>query len=106
MLSNRYIIFKITLYSNNAESIIVYTDSDFETSFIDKLLLFKDSLYKRLDTVLFITIYSIVDEKIVDKQIYLSIYIVDTEVILETRLYVIKDIKADVILDSNVLELS
>ena len=56
--------------------------------------------------MLSIIVRDIVDKKIVDKRIYLSIYIVDAnKVILETRFYVTKDIKTDVILDNNVLEL-
>jgi len=70
--------------------------------------LLKDiNLYKRLKTILSIIVRDIVNEKIVDKRIYLSIYIVNiNEVVLEARLYVIKSIKASVILDNDILELS
>jgi len=67
----------------------------------------KDNLYKRLDIVLSIIVQDIVNKKIVDKQIYLSIYVIDANnVILEARLYIIKSIKIDIILDNNVLDIS
>jgi hypothetical protein len=67
----------------------------------------KDNLYKRLDIVLPIIVQDIVNEKIVDKQIHLFIYIIDiNKVVLEARSYVTKDIKASIILDNNVLEIS
>ncbi len=56
--------------------------------------------------MLSIIVQDIVGEKIVNKRIHLSIYIIDiNEIVLEARLYVIKDIKADVILGNDVLEL-
>jgi len=70
------------------------------------------NLYKRLNIVSLVIVQDIVDKKIVDKkivdkQIYLSIYIIDAnKVIFEARFYVTKDIKTDVILNNNILELS
>jgi len=56
---------------------------------------------------LLVIVQDIVDKKIIDKQMHLSIYIIDAnKVVLEARLYVTKDIKAGVILDNNILELS
>ena len=50
---------------------------------------------------------NIVNKKIIDKRMHLFIYIVnDDKIILNARLYVIKDIKIDVILENDVLELS
>ncbi len=67
----------------------------------------KDNLYNRLNIVSLITIRNIVNKKIVDKRIHLSIYIIDVnEVILKARLYVTKDIKVEIILDNDVLEVS
>jgi sucrose-6-phosphate hydrolase SacC (GH32 family) len=67
--------------------------------------LLKDNLYNYLDIISLVTIEDIVDEKIVDKRIYLSIYIIEiNKVILEARLYITKDIKVEIILDNNVLE--
>jgi len=69
--------------------------------------LLKDNLYNRLNIVSLITIRNIVNKKIVDKRIHLSIYIIDVnEVILKARLYVTKDIKVEIILDNDVLEVS
>jgi len=107
LLSNRYAIFKTKLFDNN-NVVIVCANSNFKTSFINKLLLLKDvNLYKRLNTILLVIVQDIVDKKIIDKQMHLSIYIIDAnKVVLEARLYVTKDIKAGVILDNNILELS
>jgi len=67
--------------------------------------LLKDNLYNYLDIISLVTIEDIVDEKIVDKRMYLSIYIIEiNKVILEARLYITKDIKVEIILDNNVLE--
>jgi len=107
LLPNKYTIFKAKLFDNN-DIVIVCVDSNLETSFINELLLSKDTnLYKRLETILSIIVRDIVDKKIVDKQMHLSIYIIDAnKVVLEARFYVTKDIKADIILGNNVLELS
>ncbi len=65
----------------------------------------KDNLYNYLDIISLVTIEDIHDEKIVDKRMYLSIYIIEiNKVILEARLYITKDIKVEIILDNNVLE--
>ncbi len=105
LLSNKYIIFKTKLF-DNSNTIIVCIDNNFETSFINKLLLFKNNLFKKLDIVLFVTIQNIIDKKIVDKYIYLSIYIIDAnKVVLEVCFYIIKEIKSDIILKNNILEL-
>jgi len=67
----------------------------------------KDNLYKRLDIVLLVIVRDFVDKKIVDKQIYLSIYIINVnKVVLEARSYITKDIKIDIILDNNILEIT
>jgi len=67
----------------------------------------KDNLYKRLDIVLSIIVRDIIDKKIVNKQMHLSIYIIDAnDVILKARLYITNNIKIDIILDNNVLDMS
>jgi hypothetical protein len=67
----------------------------------------KDNLYKHLDIVLLIIVQDIVNKKIVDKKMHLSIYIIDVnKVVLEVRSYITKDIKASIILDNNILEVS
>jgi len=54
-----------------------------------------------------IIVQDIVNKKIVDKRIYLLIYIVDiNKIIFEARLYITKNIKIEVVLDNNVLEVS
>ncbi len=109
MLSNRYAILKEKLFqdNNNLEQIVVCANTRLDPSFIDKFLLSKNNLYRRLNIVLSIIVQDIVNKKIVDKQIYLSIYIIDANnVILEARLYIIKNIKIDIILDNNVLRMS
>ncbi len=108
-MSNKYAIFKKKLFqdNNNQEQIVVCTNTKLGTSFINKFLLFKDNLYKRLDIVLLVIVQDIVDKKIVDKQMYLSIYVVEVDkIILEACFYIIKDIKVDITLDNNVLEMS
>ena len=45
------------------------------------------------------------DEKIIDKCMYLIIYLIDFNITLQTRPYVIKSIKFDLILGNDVLEL-
>ena len=86
--------------------IIVYANINSNTSFINELLLLKDNLYKCLDTISFVVVQNIVNKRIVDKQMHLSIYIIDVnEVILKARLYVIKDIKVVIIL-VNILKVS
>jgi len=70
--------------------------------------LLKDvNLYIRLNIVSPIIVQDIINEKIVNKCIYLSIYVIDVnEIIFETRLYVTKSIKVKIILNNNVLEVS
>jgi len=70
--------------------------------------LLKDAnLYERFKTILFVIVRDIVNEKIINKCIYLFIYIVDiNEVVLETCLYITKSIKANIILHNDILELS
>jgi len=70
-------------------------------------LLENTNLYERLETILLVIVRNIVNEKIVDKRMHLSIYIIDIdEVVLQARSYVTKSIKVDIILDNDVLELS
>jgi len=70
-------------------------------------LLEDTNLYKYLETILSIIVRDIVDEKIVNKRMHLSIYVIDIDkVVFQARSYVIKSIKADVILGNDVLELS
>lgn len=87
--------------------IIVYANINSNTSFINELLLLKDNLYKCLDIISFVVVQNIVNKRIVNKQMHLSIYIIDVnEVILKARLYVIKDIKVVIILVNNILKVS
>ena len=65
------------------------------------------NLYIRLNIVSPIIVQDIINEKIVNKCIYLSIYVIDVnEIIFETCLYVTKSIKVKIILNNNVLEVS
>jgi len=110
--SNKYAIFKDILYNNrtkqNQKSIVICVNSRLKTSFINELLLLKNAnLYERLETILSIIVRDIVNEKIIDKDMHSFIYIVNiNKVVLEAHLYVTRDIKANVILNNNVLELS
>ena len=45
------------------------------------------------------------NEKIINKRMHLIIHLIDFNVMFQTRLYVIKDIKVDLILDNDVLKL-
>jgi len=66
----------------------------------------KDNLYKCLDIVLLVIVQDIVDKKIVDKQMHLPIYLIGVnKVVLEARSYITKDIKIDIILGNNILEM-
>jgi len=68
--------------------------------------LFKDNLYERLDIVSLVIVQDIVNKKIINKRMHLSIYVIDVnEVVLEARSYITKDIKIDIILDNDVLEM-
>jgi len=68
--------------------------------------LFKDNLYERLNIVSLVIVQDIVNKKIINKRMYLSIYVIDVnEVVLEARSYITKDIKIDIILDNDVLEM-
>jgi len=50
--------------------------------------------------------HNIVDKKIINKYIYLSIYIINIDkIILNVCLHIIKDIKIDIILKNSILEL-
>lgn len=108
-MSNKYAIFKIKFFqdNNNQEQIIVCIDTKLDTNFINKFLLFKSNLYKRLDIVLLVIVQNIVNQKIINKQIHLSINVIEAnKIILETCSYIIKDIKVNIILDNNILEIS
>jgi len=64
-------------------------------------------LYARLNIVSSIIVRDIIDKKIVNKRMHLPIYIIDVnKIILEIHSYVTKSIKAKVILNNNVLEVS
>jgi sucrose-6-phosphate hydrolase SacC (GH32 family) len=68
--------------------------------------LFKDNLYERLNIVSLVIVQDIVNKKIINKRMHLSIYVIDVnEVVLEARSYITKDIKIDIILDNDVLEM-
>ena len=70
------------------------------------LLLKEVNLYKQLNIVLSIIARGMFNEKIIDKRMHLAIQLIDfKDVMLQTRPYVIKDIKVDLILDNDVLEL-
>ncbi len=68
--------------------------------------MFKDNLYERLNIVSLVIVQDIVNKKIINKRMHLSIYVIDVnEVVLEARSYITKDIKIDIILDNDVLEM-
>ena len=104
---NEYVIFKNKLYSENNEFITVCADIDFGTNFMNESLLSKEiNLYEQLNIVSSIIARDMFNEKIIDKRMHLIIQLIDFKgVMLQARSYVIKDIKADLILDNDVLEL-
>ena len=105
--SNDYVTFQKKLFDNEKET-SVCADIEFEVSFINESLLPQDiNLFDRLISTPLVTVRGISDERIVDKQIHLPIHIKSSDDVtktIEATLYVFKDIKAEVILDMNVLE--
>ena len=76
---------------------------------MNESLLSLENLFDRLISTSLVIVRDIFDERIVDKQIHLSIHVIDSEDIvktIETTLYIIKEIKIEVILDMNILEKS
>ena len=111
-LSNNYITFQARLFNNNSETneSSICANIEFEVSFMNESLLSQSiNLFGRLISTPLVTIRDISEERIVDKQIQLSIHVTDSDDIaktIETTLYVIKSIKAEVILEINILEKS
>ena len=106
---NDYAIFQSRLFDNNANKTFICADIESEVSFMNESLLFLGNLFDRLISTSSVTMRGISDERIVDKQIHLSIHVTDSDDIaknIETTSYVTKDIKTEVIIDINVLERS
>ena len=104
---NEYVIFKKKFNEQN-KAIIICADIGSGISFMNKFLLPKEvNLYTQLNIVLPITVRGVFGEKIIDKHMHLTIQLVDfKDVTLQARLYIIKDIKAGLILGNDVLGLS
>ena len=101
---NEYIIFKKKL-NEQSEIIVICADIDFGMSFMNESLLLKDNLYEQLNIVSSITARDMFDEKIINKRMHLTIQLIDFKnVMLQTKSYVIKDIKVDLILNNDVLK--
>ena len=104
ILKKIYIIFQITL-NNNSNNIIVYADSDFKINFMNISLLFYDiNLYNKFNTIVFIIMRNIIDEKMMNKRYILDInIIIDNKIIiLKIYSYIIKSIKTEIILSNDV----
>ena len=106
-LSNDYATLQSRLF-NNESNIFICADTGFEVSFMNESLLSQDiNLFERLIFTSLVTIRDISDERIVDKQIHLSIYVTGSDDItktIEATSYVTKRIKVEVMLDMNILE--
>ena len=104
---NEYVIFK-KKFNEQSEAIVICANTNLYTNFMNKSLLSKKvSLYKQLNIVSSIIARDMFDEKIIDKRMHLTIQLINfKDVMLQTRSYVIKDIKVDLILGNDVLELS
>ena len=76
---------------------------------MNESLLPRDNLFDRLIQTSLVTMRGIFDERIVDKQIHLLIHVKSSDNItktIEITQYITKSIKAEVILDINILEKS
>ena len=103
---NEYVIFK-RKFNEQSEAIIICTDIDFGMNFMNEFLLLKKlNLYEQLNIVSFIIARDMFNEKIIDKRMHLIIHLINFNVTLQIKLYVIKDIKVDLILDNDVRKLS
>ena len=106
--SNRkYITIQRRVFNNKNDEIAIYIDTNLEINFIDKSLLFLSNLYERIRNCQLITVYNIVEKRIVDRQIDFSIYIRvinETIKLFNTYIYISKDIEVNVILDINKLD--
>ena len=107
IFSNDYATFQSRLLNNNANKIFICANIESEVSFMNESLLSQGiNLFGRLILISLVTVRGIFDERIVDKQIYLSIHITGSDDIaktIETTPYITKGIKAGVILDMDVL---
>ena len=104
ILKKEYIIFDIKIDNFIENFIAIYINIDSEINFINEFLLFKNiNFYDRLIIVFLIIIYKIIDDKICDKRIYIRVYFIGINEIFETMLYIIKEIKANVILNNDVI---
>ena len=107
---NDYTTFQGRLFDNNEKEKSVCADIEFEVSFMNESLLSQGiNLFDRLISTPLVTVRDISDERIVDKQIHFLIHVKSSEDItktIETTSYITKSIKAEIILDMNVLEKS
>ena len=86
---------------------IICADIDSDINFMNESLLSKEvNLYKQLNIVLSIIARDMFNEKIIDKRMHLIIHLIDFNVTLQIKSYIIKDIKAGLILNNDVLKLS
>ena len=102
-----YVTIQTRLYDENNEKIFVCIDTDFSVSFIDEFLLPKGNLWSRLHNCHSIIVRDIADERIVDKQMNISLFVIVTDDIvkrIKVKVYVSKSIKAKVILNMNELD--
>ena len=102
-----YVTIQTRLYDEINENISICIDTESSVNFIDKSLLSESNLWNRLHNCHSITMRNIADERIVDQQMNISLYVIaidDTMKRIETKIYVSKSIKVDVILNMNELD--
>ena len=102
-----YVTIQARLYDEINENISICIDTEFNVNFIDKFLLPEDNLWNRLHNCHPITVRSIANERIVDQQMNIFMYVIATDGTtkrIETKIYVSKSIKIDVILNMNELD--
>ena len=106
--SNReYTTIQRRLFDNNNDEIVICIDIDSRVNFIDKTLLSSKNLYNRIRNCKLITVRDIVDERIVDRQIDLSIYVraINKAIkLFNIYIYINKSIEINIILGINKLD--
>ena len=102
-----YVIMQARLYIEDNDEISVCIDTESSVSFIDESLLSADNLWNRLHNCHSITIRDIASERIVDKQMNISLFVIvtdDSMKRIDCKVYVSKKIKVEIILSMNELD--
>ena len=102
-----YVIMQTRFYIENNDEILICIDTESSVNFIDESFLSANNLWNRLHNCHSITIRDIVDERIVNKQINISLFVIiidDSMKRIDYKVYVSKSIKVEIILDINELD--